>query len=215
MGEIVDDPFRAARLILTLRRVGVTDNDVLAVMEQIPRDRFVEEDTAELAFEDAVLPIACGQTILRPSVTGQLLHLSDLNGDIDRALLIGLGSGYTAALMARMTVHVFAVERYRRLFDQALSTLETLGIENVFARHGDGLQGWSEKGPFDRIILTGITEAAPVALLQQLTADGRLIQPIQTENGQSIAVYDQQGNLLNSQEITGFQPLATGVASEL
>lgn len=215
MGDLVDDPFRAARLILTLRRVGVTDNELLAIMERISRDQFIEEDTAGLAFEDAVLPIACGQTILRPSVTGQLLQRADLSGEVDRVLLVGLGSGYTAALIAQMVSHVFAIERYRRLFDQALANLEAFGYENVIARHGDGLLGWSEQGPYERIVLTGLAEAAPVALLQQLTPGGRLIQPILGEMGQSIAVYDSNGKLLNSQEITGFQPLSAGIACEL
>jgi len=215
MADIVEDPFRAARLILTLRRVGVTDNDVLAVMEHLSRDGFVEDDRAGLAFEDAVLPIACGQTILRPSVTGQLLQMAELHNKSYRTLLIGLGSGYTAALISHLLDEVFAVERYRRLFDSALATLERLEIETVVARHGDGLLGWQDQGPFDRILLTGIAEAMPVALLQQLTPEGRLIQPIQTESGQSIAVYDAAGNMLKSREITGFQPLSIGVASEL
>lgn len=215
MGELVSDPFRAARLILTLRRVGVTDNDVLAAMEQISRDQFIDEDAADLAFEDAVLPIACGQTILRPSITGQLLQMANLGKGVEKVLLIGLGSGYTAALLARLVSEVFAVERYRRLFERAATALERMEFANVFCRHGDGLEGWEASAPFDRIILTGICGAAPVALLQQLSPEGRLIQPIMGEDMQILAVYDPSGKQLNSQEITGFQPLASGIAREL
>lgn len=215
MGNDVEDPFRAARLILLLRRAGVTNNDLLAAMEQLPRSDFVSEDTADLAFEDAVLPIACGQTILRPSVTAQLLQLSDLSNPTFRVLVVGLGSGYTCALIARLAGYVFAVERYRRLHDIAVETLADLQIDNVEALHGDGLLGWADKGPFDRIVLMGTSDPAPVALLQQLAGEGRLIQPIDEDGDQSIVVFDSDGRVLNSQVITGFQPLSPGVALEL
>ena len=215
MGEVEKDPFRAARLILLLRRAGVTDNALLAAMEQLPRSEFVAEDAADLAFEDAVLPIACGQTILRPTVTGQILQMASLSEETRRVLLVGLGSGYTAALIAQRVESVFAVERYRRLTELAIKTLSDLQIENVYTRHGDGLLGWEERGSFDRIILTGIYDPAPVALLQQLVPEGRLIQPIAEDSKQFISVFDSDGKALNSQKITGFQPLSPGIAREL
>ena len=216
MGDVITDPFRAARLILTLRRVGVTDPNVLRVMEEIPRDAFVTEDASDLAFEDAVLPIPCGQAILRPSVIGQLIQMADLGSEpTARVLLVGLGSGYSAALLARLAADVFAIERYKRLFDLAAARLAAMQFSNIHARQGDGLQGWTERGPFDRIVLTGTAEEGPVALLQQLTKEGRLIQPVSTENGQRLKLIDPAGNILKSQKITGFQPLTEGVAHEL
>lgn len=215
MGDVVSDPFQAARLILRLRRAGVTDNGVLAVMEQFPRDKFIEGEYEDLAFEDAVLPIPCGQTILRPSVTAQLLQLAELTDPDARVLLIGLGGGYTAALISQLASDVFAIERYDRLFARGTYNLEQFGISNVYGRHGDGLLGWPEKGPFDRIILTGITERAPVALMQQLSKGGRLIQPISEENDQKIIVIDEANNQLKSIEINGFQHLSIGMAQEL
>ena len=207
------DPFRAARLILTLRRAGVTDNAVLAAMEDVPRDRFVSEDAADLAFEDAALPIAHGQTVLRPSVTGHMLQLAELQPG-HRALLVGLGSGYTAALLAELGGEVFAVERHRVLLDRARDRLDATGNQAVETLHGDGLAGWPDKAPFDRILLSGIAEAAPVALLSQLTGDGRLIQPVSEDFGQLLLVFDKSGNLMNSLEIMGFQPLLSGIAGE-
>ena len=207
------DPFRAARLILTLRRAGVTDNAVLAAMEDVPRDRFVSEDATDLAFEDAALPIAHGQTVLRPSVTGHMLQLAKLQPG-HRVLLVGLGSGYTAALLAELGGEVFAVERHRGLLDRARDRLDASGNQAVDTLHGDGLAGWPDKAPFDRILLSGIAEAASVALLSQLTGDGRLIQPVSEDSGQLLTVFDKSGNLMNSLEIIGFQPLLSGIAGE-
>lgn len=210
MAELASDPFQAARLVLTLRRAGVTDNSVLSVMEELPRSQFISEDASALTFEDAALPIECGQTNLRPTVTGHLLQLAEITAETDRVLLVGLGSGYTAALLARLAQNVFAIERHKTLFDRANERLAALGIEKVKTRHADGLLGWADKGMFDRIILTGLADHAPVALLQQLTVDGRLIQPILDGAGQKLCVYEESGSVLNTIDIIGFQALVSG-----
>ncbi len=214
MGGVVADPFQAARLILTLRRAGVTDNAILAAMEDVPRGDFVSDAVADLAFNDAALPIECGQTVLRPSVTGQMLQVSDIHADVKTVLLVGLGSGYTAALLARLVENVFAVERHKQLFEAASRTLGSLEIPNIQLLHADGLRGWLDEGPFDRIILTGLAEAAPVALLQQLSPDGHLIQPILEDLGQKLCSYDSDGKLLKYIEVVGFQPLLTGIVGD-
>jgi len=216
MADIITDPFRAARLILSLRREGVMDTAVLSVMERVERDRFVRPEHRELAMEDCVLPIPCGQTMPRPSQIGHLLQLADLGEErTHRALLVGLGSGYMAALMADMCASVFVVERYRRLVELGEAALEGEGVENVSCRQGDGLEGWSEKAPFTRIVLSGSVTTPPVALLSQLDTEGRLIAPIDTGETKQVQVFDEEGKVLNSLSLSGFQPLKDGVAAAM
>ena len=214
MGSIGSDPFQAARLILILRRAGVTDNSVLTAMEDIPRDHFVGEDVASLAFEDAALPIACGQTNLRPSLVGHMLQFADLGQGIGRVLLVGSGSGYITALLSQLAKEVTAVERHKRLFVAGKNKIAELGVSNVRCLHGDGLLGCPDDAPFDRIILMGLAEAAPVALLSQLAGDGWLIQPILTTDGQQISIYDKSGKQLKSMDVIGFQSLLSGIIGE-
>ncbi len=191
MAELIADPFRAARLLLTLRRAGVTDSGVLAAMENLPRDAFVSEDYADMAFEDCVLPIACGQIIPRPSVIGGLLQLLELGKQTkSRVLLIGLGSGYTAGLLSDLAQDVFAIERYRELYESASTTLAGLEIKNVRTKNADGLGGWPERGPFDRILLMGAVTEMPDILRQQLTPGGFLIAPVINGDAQEIMRFD-------------------------
>lgn len=177
MIDLIADPFRAARLVLHLRQEGVTDPDVLAAMETIDRAAFVETPgAARLAFEDAMLPIPCGQVMLRPSVTGQLIQAMRLKpGWEGRVLLIGFGSGYMAALLAELAGHVHAVERFRRLTEEGRARLARLGISNVTPRHDDGLAGWPEQGPYDAVVLAGAVREVPEGLTAQLKPDGVLV----------------------------------------
>jgi len=178
MAELIADPFRAARLVLHLRQEGITDDGVLKAMETIDRGAFIDGGSLDkLAFEDCILPIPCGQIIPRPAVTGQLLQALQIRQVREaRILLIGMGSGYTAALAA--------MDRYRRLCDAARMRMLDLGLGNVAVRHGDGLVGWPERGPYDRILLTGAVGEVPDVLLQQLARGGVLISPFNTPDGQ-------------------------------
>ena len=186
MAELIADPFRAARLVLHLRQEGITDDGVLKAMETIDRGAFVDTPGLEkLAFEDCVLPIPCGQIVPRPAVTGQLLQALQIKQMREaRILLIGVGSGYTAALAAQLGADVFAMDRFRRLCDAARRRMLDLGLGNVAVRHGDGLTGWTERGPYDRILLTGAVDEVPEVLLQQLAKGGVLIAPLQTADSQ-------------------------------
>ena len=174
MASLIADPFRAARLVLLLRQAGITDDGVLKAMETIDRGAFVDPSLADLAFEDCILPIACGQIISSPTVTGQLLQalqLAPLTKEA-RILLVGAGSGYTAALAAQLGAHVYAIERYGRLTESLRQRIVELKLETIAVRHGDGLVGWAEQGPFDRILLTGAVEEVPGNLIRQLARGG-------------------------------------------
>ncbi|MEM8617727.1 MAG: methyltransferase domain-containing protein [Pseudomonadota bacterium] len=187
MSTLIADPFRAARLILSLRRQGVTDDAVLSALETVDRGVFVSPDLADMGAEDCALPIACGQTLPRPIITAQLLRALQVSpGKEDKVLLIGAGSGYTAALLAQTCRHVYGVERYAALTRNAQHTLEQLQVDNVTLRHGDGLVGLSAHGPFDRILLTGAVTVIPAVLMEQLDRDGLLVAPIEASSGEQV-----------------------------
>lgn len=216
MVDLIADPFRAARLILSLRRVGVTDNDVLQAMETIDRGAFVDDALADLAFEDCALPIACGQTVPSPVLTAQLLQAMQLGSQRDaRVLLVGAGSGYMATVAAELAVHVYAIERYRRLAVATIKQLERLKIEKVSIRHADGLKGWSEQGPYDRIILTGSVETIAQPLLEQLTKTGHIIAPIAGADGTQITRISPDGTRSVLPLRASLLPLIDGLAHAL
>ena len=179
MADLIADPFRAARLVLSLRRQGITHDSVLSALETVDRGAFVDERLASLGTEDCALPIACGQSIPRPIVTARLLRaLEPSPGKEDKILLVGAGSGYTAALLGQIARHVYAVERYRMLVREANERLTALKVDNVTVRLGDGLEGLAEHGPYDRILLAGAVRTIPAALVDQLARDGRLVAPL-------------------------------------
>ncbi len=194
----------------------MTDPDVLRAVEAVPRTAFVEPDLGDLAYEDCVLPIGCGQTLEPPSVVGamlQALALKDLRNG--RLLIVGAGSGYTAALANLLFRDVFAVERFRRLKDRALHNLATIGIDSIDVRHGDGLLGWPEHAPFDRILLTGEIAAVPEVLLRQLTQRGLCVAPL-AEDGQSLlCVFGAGGRRISARPTVHHTPLLAGVSKAL
>ncbi|MCA8902980.1 MAG: protein-L-isoaspartate(D-aspartate) O-methyltransferase [Hyphomonas sp.] len=195
MAELIADPFRSARLVLLLRQEGVTDDGVLNAMETIDRTAFVDDPAlAPLAFEDCTLPIPCGQTIPRPAVTAQLLQALQLKqGKEARVLLIGAGSGYTAGLLAQLASDVFAVERFHSLTEDVRRRIIDLGLSNLAVRCEDGLLGWPERGPYDRILLAGAVEEVPEVLLSQLGKGGLLVAPVAGPSGQAIACMHEDG----------------------
>jgi protein-L-isoaspartate(D-aspartate) O-methyltransferase len=217
MAELIADPFRAARLVLHLRQEGITDDAVLKAMETIDRGAFVDgPGLHKLAFEDCVLPIPCGQIVPRPAVTGQLLQALQIRQVREaRILLVGVGSGYTAALAAQLGADVFAMDRYRRLCDAARRRMLDLGLGNVAVRHGDGLFGWPERGPYDRILLTGAIEDVPDALLQQLVKGGVLIAPIQTAGAQHLLRVGADGTQERLAIARPLPPLMDGASKAL
>ncbi|MCR9269697.1 MAG: protein-L-isoaspartate(D-aspartate) O-methyltransferase [Henriciella sp.] len=187
MADLIPDPLRAARLVLSLRRQGITDDGVLTALETVDRGAFVSENLKEIAAEDSALPIPCGQSIPRPVVTAKLLRaLQIAPGKHARILLIGSGSGYTAALLSQICRHVYGVERYERLVEQSRERLKTLGVENVSIRHGNGLSGLAQHGPFDRILMMGAVKTIPAVLIEQLDKDGLLVTPIESSKGPQI-----------------------------
>ncbi|MCA8903289.1 MAG: hypothetical protein KDA43_00275, partial [Hyphomonas sp.] len=134
----------------------------------------------------------------RPAVTGQLLQALQLKrGRESRVLLVGAGSGYTAALAAQLASDVFAVERYQTLTDAFRQRIVALGLSNLAVRWEDGLLGWPERGPYDRILLTGAVEDVPDILLDQLGKGGLLVAPVISGAGQSLLRLHEEGRREN------------------
>ncbi|MBN34257.1 MAG: protein-L-isoaspartate O-methyltransferase [Rhodospirillaceae bacterium] len=168
------------RLLMELRSQGVSDMAVLKALEQTPRDGFVSADQAERAWENTALPIGCGQTISQPIVVGLMTQKLDL-GERMRVLEVGTGSGYQAAILARLVRRVYTVERHADLLREAHARFESLKLHNITTRRGDGSRGWPEQAPFDRIMVTAAAETMPEALIEQLAPGGIMVVPVGTD----------------------------------
>jgi protein-L-isoaspartate(D-aspartate) O-methyltransferase len=174
---------KVARLIMELRGEGIADTRVLGAIERVPREVFVPAAFEEQAYENVALPIGHGQTISQPLVVAlmtQALALSERH----KVLEIGTGSGYQAAVLARLCRRVFTVERHRGLLNDAQKRFAKLRINNITTLYGDGSKGWPEQAPFDRIILTAAAPDIPGLLLEALVEDGVLVAPVGEERGQ-------------------------------
>lgn len=217
MADLIADPFRAARLILQLRRQGIRDDAVLSAMETVDRSAFVDASLRKLAQEDAILPLPCGQTLPKPIVIAQLLGaLKAHAGQGERHLLIGGGSGYVGALLAQIARHVWMVERYGGLVETARKKLDAFKVRNVDIRQGDGLAGWREHGPFDRILLAGAVKEIPDVLLGQLARGGALVAPVIKPDGkQVVRRLTKDGSRADSPLAEPVTPLVEGVSAAL
>jgi len=156
---------------------GVTDPRVLQAMRQVPRERFVDPDQADHAYEDRPLPIAEGQTISQPFIVALMLQAAGIKPS-DRVLEIGSGSGYGAAVLSELAMRVWSIERHPKLARMAGSRIAELGRANVTVLRADGSNGWPPAAPFDAIIVTAGGPVIPEALKQQLSVGGRLIIPV-------------------------------------
>lgn len=217
MAGLIADPFRAARLLLHLRQEGVTDARVLTAMETLDRAAFVDDPSlAPLAFEDALLPIPCGQVILRPAATGHLLQALALPEDGSATvLLVGFGAGYMTALAASLSAHVHAVDRYARLIREGEARLERMGITNVTLRQADGQYGWPQRGLFDRIVLACAVPEVPDLLLSQLSQGGRLAAPVVRGAERAIVSITLGGGVLRTPFFQQVPALTEGKAAVL
>jgi len=180
---------RPAALVMALRGAGISDMRVLEAMEKTPRHVFVDGPFQYGAYEDTVLPIACGQTISQPFIVAYMTQALAV-GPKMRVLEIGTGSGYQAAVLSPLCRMVYTVERHRPLYDAARARFAGLKLHNVVVRHGDGHKGWVEQAPFDRIVLTASVPEVPANLIEQLKPGGVLIAPLaKRASAESISQY--------------------------
>ncbi len=210
--------FRVARLVLALRQAGVMDQRIMEAQEKTPREPFVPTAFHDAAWDDVELPIDCGQSLTRPVMVGMMVQALDLKRE-HTVLEIGTGAGYAAAVLSRLARRIYTIDRYRTLVDKARIALDTLGIERVETRLADGLSGWPEAAPFDRLVLMGTVRDLPKALADQLVVGGVALVPFERDAGQVVRklVKQADGTMLETGAIQGgrFMPLEPGVARQL
>jgi len=217
MPLVPNPPLEKMMFQLTLRRRGISDQSVLRAMEQIPREAFVEDADRAEAYRDSALGIACGQTISQPFVVAYMTEQLKLQKQ-HRVLEIGTGSGYQAAILARLGGQVLTVERYRTLAEQARARLEKLGCDNVEVMVGDGFDLPAGIGDFDRIIVTAAMEQIPESLTQRLQPAGIMIAPVGPHHGTQTlvrVVRTEEGFQRKELVDVRFVPALPGIAREL
>src|SRR5690349_4137559 len=199
---------RAEMVEKQLRRRGIEDNCVLGALLAVPRHEFVREELRARAYEDVPLPIGSGQTISQPYIVAAMtaaLRLQPTN----RALEIGAGCGYQAAVLSLLAKEVFTIERRAELASAASEKLERLGYPNVHVHCGDGTLGLPEFAPFDAILVAAAAPAAPRPLLTQLAEGGRMIIPIGDADNQELRLIEKRAGHFSSKTLEGcrFVPL--------
>ena len=165
------------RLLMELRRAGIGDARVLGAIEKTPREKFVPPAFEDQAYENLALPIGQGQTVSQPYVVALMTDKLEL-GERHNALEIGTGSGYQAAVLARLCRRVFSIERHRELLRDAERRFGELHLRNIVCRCGDGTKGWPEQEPYDRVIVTAAAGQIPPTLIDRLAPGGILVAPV-------------------------------------
>lgn len=191
---------RAAMVENQLRARGIRDERVLEVMFRVPRHLFVPAAVRAAAYDDGALPIGHDQTISQPYIVAVMTEQLRLTGR-ERVLEIGTGSGYQAAVLARLAREVYTIEIVPELADRAQATLSSLDFSNVRVKTGDGWKGWPEKAPFDAIMVTAAPEDVPPALLEQLKMGGRLVIPLGPATDQRLVVLQKTNSGLKEESL--------------
>jgi protein-L-isoaspartate(D-aspartate) O-methyltransferase len=185
------EPFAAARAAMVerqLRHRGIDDERVLAAMAAVPRERFVPERWKQRTYDDGALPIGHGQTISQPWVVAAICQGLELGG-AERVLEVGTGSGYSAAVLARLAATVVSVERIPELAETAAAALAHLGVANVEVIAADASAGMPERGAFEAIAVHASAPALPPGLAAQLASGGRLVIPIAERRADLLTVF--------------------------
>ncbi len=175
-----------------LQRRGIRDERVLNAMATTPREAFVPGVPASLAYDDRALPIDAGQTISQPYMVARMTELLQVERG-DHVLEIGTGSGYQAAVLARLGARVTTIERLPDLADAARERLAALGIDGIDVRAGDGSRGDPDGAPWDGIVVTAGAPSIPDALREQLAIGARLVIPVGPRYQQDLVVVERRG----------------------
>ncbi|MFC2068562.1 protein-L-isoaspartate(D-aspartate) O-methyltransferase [Chloroflexota bacterium] len=155
----------------------IKDERVLSAMIRIPRERFVPQESRDLAYEDRPLPIGLDQTISQPFIVALMTEALDLNG-MEKVLEVGIGSGYQTAILAQLAHLVITTERLPSLLELAKSILDNLGYINIKAYLAEETLGWQTEAPYEAIVVTAGAPRVPADLLSQLSIGGRMVIPV-------------------------------------
>ncbi len=213
----MDDREGFAAFLLRLRGRGTVPKALIAAIEATPRRGFLSAQFHGIAWSDRMLPIECGEAIEGADLQAAVIAALAIEPG-NRVLEIGTGSGYTAAVMARLAGRVVTIDRYRTLAEQAKQRFDALGITNAIARQADGSNGLPGEGPFDRIVAWVAFESLPRFLLDQLSSGGVVIAPIGSEESEQVlAKLTKVGSRFEREDIgtVRLQPVLPGLAAVL
>jgi protein-L-isoaspartate(D-aspartate) O-methyltransferase len=173
-------------LVESLRLKGIADELFLQAMLKVEREKFIPSGVRQHAYKDIALPIGYGQTISQPYTIAIMTEALQIKKG-DKALEIGTGSGYQAALLYEMGAKVYSIERHIDIYNEVLKRFEKLSIR-VHCRCGDGSMGWESYAPYDKIIVTAGSPGVPEALKKQLAIKGRMVIPVGSMSSQALKV---------------------------
>lgn len=200
-------------LLEKLRAQGIDDEEVLEIMAEIPREIFIADYLRPQAYENAALPIESDQTISQPYIVAYMTQ--ELHVDKNHKVLeIGTGSGYQSVVLAKLCKRLFTVERHRPLHKGAEEIFQKFRLFNITTLFGNGIKGWKEQAPFDRIMVTAAGEEIPDELLYQLKDGGIMVIPVGGQDEtQHIVRVTRQGDKFNIETLlpVKFVPLLSGI----
>jgi protein-L-isoaspartate(D-aspartate) O-methyltransferase len=180
-------------------KAGITDKLVISSISEIPRHLFVEPALAHQAYDGRSLPIGFGQTISHPTTVALMSQCLEIQGG-EKILEVGTGSGYQAAVLAKMGAKVYSIERIADLVRKAQKIMASLGYFDVLIKTGDGSVGWTEYAPFDRIIVTAGAPGIPKTFVRQLSNNGKLIMPVGDKHKQKLKILIKRDHGLTVKE---------------
>ncbi len=200
----------ALNLARSLYEAGIRNEAVLRAVANTPREQFLDAALGHKAYENTALPIGQGQTISQPYIVARMTEII-MQTKPGKVLEIGTGSGYQAAVLAKLVPQLCTVERIKSLQIQARQRLKKLDLHNIAFKYGDGWQGWPSKGPYDAIMVTAAASSVPEALIAQLADGGVLVIPV-GELSQQLLKLTRIGNQFSSEVIEDvrFVPLVSG-----
>ena len=202
-------------LVTKLKKKGIGDQKILSAIKKVPRELFINQASAEWAYENMPLPVECGQTISQPYVVAYMIDCLKLK-KTDKVLEIGTGTGYQTAIISHLCQKIYTIEIFSKLFTQAKFNIEKLKIKNVIYKLGNGVNGWEEKNFFDAIIVSAASEEISPQLLENLKINGQLIFPKKypSENQKLILIKKIDENNFKKKELfdVKFVPLLSNNA---
>ncbi len=203
-------------LLAELRDEGIRDEAVLKALAEVPREDFIPKALRSQAYENSALPIDSGQTISQPYIVAFMTEALKVTKS-HKVLEVGTGSGYQSVILAGLCRRLFTIERHLPLLNNATAIFEKLNIFNITTLFGNGMKGWPEQAPFDRIMVTAASERIPERLLQQLKDGGIMVIPVGAhDETQHIIRITRKGDKYEQENLlpVKFVPLLPGIVHE-
>ena len=202
------------RLVKQLKDMGISNPEVLNAIQTTPRHLFVDEGLASRAYENTALPIGHGQTISQPYIVARMTELLLENGPLGKVLEIGAGCGYQSVILSQFANQVYAIERIAPMAIKLREKIQQLRYRNIIVKHGDGMEGWPENGPYDAILAAAAPVTVPPKLLEQLKIGGRLVIPVGHEGSQDLLLITREDESSYNEvklDTVSFVPMRSGV----